>query len=898
MRKLLTLALVTLGMNLLAQNVVPMCYGLSAVVAATNPSNLANPSYTLNPGNVSSGSPNYTVSPSATSNYTLITGGTTTNSAFATTSVVVTVSVLPVAVLNPTIVQPTCTSSLSAFNLGLSFQPTVTSAPAYSVQWATNVPGCVTSITDYSCASGIAPGSYTAVVTADGGCVTLYNFTINTQPAPATFSFLPNGLSSFSLTCVNPTQTVAISNPAHSYTWTSLSQAPNNNTLNAFTYTDSGNYTVTATNTLSGCQSTSILSVFNNTTVPVFTLSPANQVVTCVNTATTVTLTSISLTANVTFSVFSPNTPNVWVSNNYTSAYLGSPASAPYTVMCVNGSNGCSASSNFTIAGNGAFPTYSLISTPSNFTLGCFGKSTATIVMNNGQTTPPGGVINYALLTPGSPSAPVNYQSNASFPVNVAGTYTAIVKDNNNSCETRQAFSVLANTNTPNFDTLIATVPRITCANPTGSITVYTDSTKVDYLWTLPNNLGTYIGSVVPVQGNTVGAGASASVVGTYTIKLTEQNNLCFGTRTITIEQDVFTPTCVPTPSNGMLTCANPTIILTTGGQSRSVYNPNKFSIKNVKWTGPTPQVPADSVSQYVAGVIGQYTCTIVDPYNGCTADGYISVGDLRDYPVVNNPTAPAPSVLDCGAKNTSLTPIVTSSLANLTYSWSAPNTATVSGKDTKTLTTNVVGIYTVVVTNTANACATTVTMSAINGSLATNIAASKTTGYAPLEVEFTNNSTTSLGTASITTYWSFGNGGTLQALSTTIAPVQIYNQPGVYTVKAWVYKGSCVGTSTLSINVEAPSRLEVPNVFTPNGDNVNDLFYLKATNLTNIDISIYDRWGHLVYKLATDKGQIDWDGKSQTGQEVAEGVYFYVLKATGKDGVEYEKKGDITLIR
>ncbi len=900
MRKLLTLALVALGMNLFSQTVVNMCYGGAAVVAATNPSNLANPAYTVNPGKVNSSSPNFTVSPSATSNFTLITGGTTTNSAFATTSVVVTVSVLPVAVLSPTLFQPSCTSTVSGFNLGLSFMPNSSSAPAYSVQWATNVPNGITSISQYSVASGVAPGSYTAVVTADGGCQIAYLFTLIPQPAPANYSFVPNGLNAFSLTCVNVSQTVGVSNPVLSYTWTSLSQPANNNTLNTFGYTTAGVYTVIATNTVSGCQLTRTLGVYNNTTVPVFTLTPANQVVTCSNSAqTTVTLTAVSLSANVNFSVFSPNTQNVWLSNNYTTAYLGAPASAPYTVICTNGANGCSSVKNFTIAANGAFPTYSLISSPSNFTLGCFAKSTATVTMFNGQTTPPGGQINYALLIPGATSTVGSFTSTPAFSVNTAGTYTAIVKDANNSCETRQAFSILSNTAAPNVDSLIASVPRITCTKPTGTISVYSDSLHVDYLWTLPNNLGTFIGSVVPVAGNTVGAAATASIVGTYTIKLTEQNNTCFTTRTITIEQDVFTPSCVPTPtSNANLTCANPTIILTTGGTSRSPYNPNKFNIQNVKWQGPSPQVDAFASSQYTAGVIGQYTCTIVDPYNGCEGVGTLTVGDLRDYPVVNNPTAPAPSVLDCGAKSASLSPIITSSLANLTYSWSAPSTATVSGKDTKTLTTNVPGTFTVVVTNTANACATTVTMSAINGSLQTGIASSKTTGFAPLEVEFTNNSTSSLGTASINTVWSFGIDSVLTAPSTTIAPKITYTQPGTYVIKAWISKGTCLGTASVQIIVDAPSNLIVPNIFSPNGDKVNDLFFLKATGLSSIDMSIYDRWGHLVYQLNTTKGQVEWDGTTQTGAEAAEGVYFYTLKATGKDGVEYEKKGNITLVR
>jgi gliding motility-associated-like protein len=61
----------------------------------------------------------------------------------------------------------------------------------------------------------------------------------------------------------------------------------------------------------------------------------------------------------------------------------------------------------------------------------------------------------------------------------------------------------------------------------------------------------------------------------------------------------------------------------------------------------------------------------------------------------------------------------------------------------------------------------------------------------------------------------------------------------------------------------------------------------------------IYDRWGHQVYELNNSAtGNISWDGKNQLGKEVAEGTYYYIIKAQGKDGVPYEKKGTISLYK
>ena len=70
----------------------------------------------------------------------------------------------------------------------------------------------------------------------------------------------------------------------------------------------------------------------------------------------------------------------------------------------------------------------------------------------------------------------------------------------------------------------------------------------------------------------------------------------------------------------------------------------------------------------------------------------------------------------------------------------------------------------------------------------------------------------------------------------------------------------------------------ELPNVFTPNGDNVNDLF----TPLPNyrfvkdVDIKIFDRWGLLLFQ--TNDPDVLWDGKNQQSKKLcSDGTYFYL---------------------
>jgi gliding motility-associated-like protein len=113
-----------------------------------------------------------------------------------------------------------------------------------------------------------------------------------------------------------------------------------------------------------------------------------------------------------------------------------------------------------------------------------------------------------------------------------------------------------------------------------------------------------------------------------------------------------------------------------------------------------------------------------------------------------------------------------------------------------------------------------------------------------------------------------------------------------------YAVKGTCLDTAIAYVQVEIPSEMEIPNVFTPNGDNVNDVFFLKATNLDQISILIYNRWGNVIFEMESDNGNIEWDGKYQSGKDAADGTYFYVIKATGKDGTSYDKKGTISLYR
>nr|MCU0361540.1 T9SS type A sorting domain-containing protein [Bacteroidia bacterium] len=151
------------------------------------------------------------------------------------------------------------------------------------------------------------------------------------------------------------------------------------------------------------------------------------------------------------------------------------------------------------------------------------------------------------------------------------------------------------------------------------------------------------------------------------------------------------------------VTCTTPSVVLTN--QSTTGIPPSTFSnslpVVPQLWSGP---IGIPNASSIVATAVGVYSLTVLDPNNGCTSVGTYSLREGRDYPVVNNPNSPPPYCLDPPTTTVDISPILGGAVANYTYQWQAPASATVSGQNTAT---NAVGTYTVIVTNTVSGCTT-----------------------------------------------------------------------------------------------------------------------------------------------------------------------------------------------
>lgn len=164
----------------------------------------------------------------------------------------------------------------------------------------------------------------------------------------------------------------------------------------------------------------------------------------------------------------------------------------------------------------------------------------------------------------------------------------------------------------------------------------------------------------------------------------------------------------------------------------------------------------------------------------------------------------------------------------------------------------------------------------------------SASSGEEPVTIDFTNNS------MNATSYlWNFGDGVT----SSNVNPTNEYLNNGNYTVQLIAGNNfGCADTAYTIIAVIDAAPLIIPNIFTPNGDDQNDVFKVSHNSVVEFNGAIYNRWGQVLFQNSDTT--FEWDGHIQSGKEAPDGTYFYTLKATFANGEEESFSGAFELIR
>lgn len=155
-----------------------------------------------------------------------------------------------------------------------------------------------------------------------------------------------------------------------------------------------------------------------------------------------------------------------------------------------------------------------------------------------------------------------------------------------------------------------------------------------------------------------------------------------------------------------------------------------------------------------------------------------------------------------------------------------------------------------------------------------------------PVIVNFTNTSSNS------TNYnWSFGDGN----ISFLENPTHTYTTNGDFTVVLTASNLHCSDSYETTLIFDTPNGVFIPNVFTPNNDDVNDVFEIIGENIAAIECQIFNRWGEKIYSWDNLAGF--WDGK-YNGTLVSDGTYFYVANITWKDDSKETLRGHISVLK
>jgi gliding motility-associated-like protein len=121
-------------------------------------------------------------------------------------------------------------------------------------------------------------------------------------------------------------------------------------------------------------------------------------------------------------------------------------------------------------------------------------------------------------------------------------------------------------------------------------------------------------------------------------------------------------------------------------------------------------------------------------------------------------------------------------------------------------------------------------------------------------------------------------------------------------TTSGYIYVTSQVGNcvspiDSFLIEISPNCFFEIPNVFTPNGDNSNDFFQLvDYGGISSLTCVILNRWGNTVATF--DKPDFKWDGTDGNGNKLGDGTYFYIIEAENYAKQAFKEHGIVQLIR
>lgn len=209
------------------------------------------------------------------------------------------------------------------------------------------------------------------------------------------------------------------------------------------------------------------------------------------------------------------------------------------------------------------------------------------------------------------------------------------------------------------------------------------------------------------------------------------------------------------------------------------------------------------------------------------------------------------------------------------------------TGAQTESIQVNQAGVY---ILTREGVCNTAIDSVEVTGlPVVADFSLSQDSGYTVLPIDVVSNSLNAE-----TCVWTLND----SILSDFSAPgTLIFSDSGTYVLQLVCTNSSgCTDTTSKVIKVLSDQLvLVVPNVFSPNGDGLNDLFQVKHNAVKTFYARVFNRWGKLLFEW--DDVSKGWNGATGDN-DMTDGTYFYMITGTDIKDVAFEKKGVVTLIR
>jgi gliding motility-associated-like protein len=220
-----------------------------------------------------------------------------------------------------------------------------------------------------------------------------------------------------------------------------------------------------------------------------------------------------------------------------------------------------------------------------------------------------------------------------------------------------------------------------------------------------------------------------------------------------------------------------------------------------------------------------------------------------------------------------------------VTYDWLPGAELTTTTGPNTTSTTPTSGTYQVIGLDTTTGCTDTAYVDVVvYPSVSLSFYATNPLGFKPHSTDFINTSDPTL----VNWQWTFGDG---IGISNLFEPSYYYAQAGVYQVSLTAENTfGCRNEAFGTVTVETPYELVIPNVFSPNGDGMNDLFEIVHSGVAVFHCEIFNRWGKKVHEY--DNVAQHWSGENN-----ADGTYYYLITTTSEQGDSFDYQGSFTLL-